>query len=277
MRRPSRRDGRVEEISDEIARALRRLPGDRIVAVRQVDVDALDDPARPFAHHQDPIGHDDGLRQIMRDQKRGDARRLDRRGESLLQDELGLRIQGGKGLVEQDQAGIDGERPGQGDPLPLATRQLVGKAVREFRDTAAAQLALRALAPLGLAHRPRFEAELDVLLDAAPRQQQVLLQHEADVGARPVDRASVEPQAAFRRTIEAGDEIQDRALAASRGADDRDELARLQREGQFLDRRERRNATASRRKPPGHRIEVERIHGIQHVSSSFRRRRSVHI
>ena len=42
-----------------------------------------------------------------------------------------LRVQGGERLVEQEHLRPDGERPGQGHPLLLTARHLVGISVRE--------------------------------------------------------------------------------------------------------------------------------------------------
>ena len=44
-----------------------------------------------------------------------------------------LRVEGGQRLVEEEHGGLDGERPGERDPLLLAARQLVRVAVARDR------------------------------------------------------------------------------------------------------------------------------------------------
>src|SRR4029077_14112280 len=61
----------------------------------------------------------------------------------------------------------------------------------------------------------------------APRQEAVVLEHEAAVAAGLLDRAAVEQHLARTGMFEAGDDAQERRLAAAARPDARDELAAL--------------------------------------------------
>ena len=64
----------------------------------------------------------------------------------------------------------------------------------------------------------------------APRQQAVVLEHEAAVGAGLAHGAAVEQHVARRRVFEAGDDAQERRLAAAARSDHRNEFAALDRQ-----------------------------------------------
>jgi hypothetical protein len=131
----------AEEMGHEVVGALHRLSRDRVVAVWQSDLDLLHDAAGPLAHHQDPIGHGDGFRQIVGDEKRGQTRGGNGCGEAFLQDQFGLRVERGKRFVEQQDAGVDRQRAGQRGALPLATGELIRVAIGQFGKAAAPQFA----------------------------------------------------------------------------------------------------------------------------------------
>ena len=95
--------------------------------------------------------------------------------------------------------------------------------------------------PAGVLAPPADEQQrqLDVLDRGQRRQQVEELEHEADLAAAQarelglaqlVDALAVEPDLAGRRAIEAGEEVEQRRLAAPARAHDRDELAALDRE-----------------------------------------------
>ena len=75
---------------------------------------------------------------------------------------------------------------------------------------------------------PRLEPIGDVLRDRHVREQRVVLEHDAGAAARRrqmVDRFAVEQHAAFALRDEAGDDAQQRRLAAAARPEQRDELA----------------------------------------------------
>ena len=81
----------------------------------------LHDPA--VAHHRHPVGDGERLLVVVGDHQRGGAGRAQDLaqvdGEPLAQ----AGVEGGERLVEQQQPRLDGQRPGQRDPLPLAAGQ----------------------------------------------------------------------------------------------------------------------------------------------------------
>src|SRR6185503_13291791 len=81
--------------------------------------------------------------------------------------------------------------------------------------------------PLGLRHVAHAQREAHVLLGAEPRQERrarVLEEHDA-ILARAAHRRALEVHAAAARLLEAGEDIEQRRLAAARGAEQAEELA----------------------------------------------------
>ena len=129
------------------------------------------------AHRREPVGDDD---------HRASAHD---RAHVLLDDPLALVVERRGRLVEDQNARIGGQRAGDGDALALAARQ-VRAALLDHRVVALRQLGdelVGAGEPRRLHHqRPRHRriAERDVLVDRAV-EQDVLLQHDADLAAQP--------------------------------------------------------------------------------------------
>src|SRR5271166_190313 len=115
-------------------------------------------------------------------------------------------------------------------------RIVVGESVQPV----ALERCKRNLAPLGNRPLVDLQPELDILADRAPGQQQVLLKHEGHVAVRPLDRLAVDEHLADAWPVEAGGQIKERALAASARADQRYDLAILDRERDILDGGDRR-------------------------------------
>jgi hypothetical protein len=80
-------------------------------------------------------------------------------------------------------------------------------------------------AALGLGNALQLQAELGILDDREPRQQRVLLEDDAAVGARSLDPAAAEGQLALGRRHEARHQAEQRGLAAAGGAEGDDEVA----------------------------------------------------
>ncbi len=70
---------------------------------------------------------------------------------------------------------------------------------------------------------PELEAELDVLLHRE-REQRVLLEDDAAVGAGALDGLAVHGDAAARGLLKPADDVEQRRLSAAGGAHDADEL-----------------------------------------------------
>ena len=174
-------------------------PRDRIVALRHVDDDFVDDAAGAPAHDQHAVGQRHGFRQIVGDEQRGLARELQRLRQVALQHHAGLRVDRRERLVEQQHMRIDGQRARQRHALAHAAGQLVRIVIGKFREIEIFKECLGALPALGRRNTLDFDAEHDVLGDGAPRQQQILLQHEGDMGIRPVDALAVDEGLALAR------------------------------------------------------------------------------
>ena len=90
---------------------------------------------RPHLHDAAEIDHDDPVAdvlddaEVVRDEQHGEAELALQVGEQV--DDLGLDrdVEGGYGLVGDDQFGLDGQRPGDDDALALAAGEFVRVAV----------------------------------------------------------------------------------------------------------------------------------------------------
>ena len=174
-------------------------PRQRIVAVGNVDHDLVDDAAGPPAHHQHAVGQRHGFQQVVGDEQRGLAGALERLRQIALQHDAGLRVDRRERLVEQQHRRIDRERARQRHALAHAAGQLMRIVLGEFGELEVFQQRLRAPPALGRRHALDFDAEHHVLVDRAPRQQQVLLQHEGDMGVRAFDALAVDEGFALAR------------------------------------------------------------------------------
>jgi hypothetical protein len=89
------------------------------------------------------------------------------------------------------------------------------------------QQLLRCGAALGLRHAAQLQAKFDILGNRAPRQQQVFLQHESDLGMGPLHRHAHDldhPRCGRRQTRA---HVEQGAFATTGGANDGHHLARL--------------------------------------------------
>jgi hypothetical protein len=126
-------------------------------------------------------------------------------------------------LVEQDQAGLDGQRPGQCDPLLLATGELVRVAAAQAGQADR----LQQVADGRAAALPPGQPEPDVGGHREVREQAALLRHVADaaalgrlIAAGTVHDGAAEGEQAAVGVLEAGDHPQQRGLATARRAQD---------------------------------------------------------
>ncbi len=201
-------------------RVLEHVPGPAV----------LDDLAE--VHHRHPVSGKSHRGDVVRDEQVGDpplALELD----EAVQD-LGLdgHVERAGRFVQHDQAGADGERPREREPLPTASRELVGvlvQAVRRQPDARKERLDPRPGLPsreleLGAQRLPHdlpdpqsgvegTDRVLEDHLDVAPPQAQLLA---AEVG----HVLPLEPDLTLRRLVEAGDEPAERGLAGARLADE---------------------------------------------------------
>ena len=78
------------------------------------------------------------------------------------------------------------------------------------------------------------DTEPDVLIDRQPWQQAVVLEHHRAIRPRRIDLAILQQHAALGGVGEAGDDVEQRGLAAAGMADDRDVFALLDRQVDVL-------------------------------------------
>src|SRR5213594_2036713 len=143
-----------------------------------------------------------------------------------------LRVQGGRGFVEQHGLGIHGQRPRNRDPLLLAARQLRGVGVCFRRQPDPRQELLRLIFRLFSGHALHSDgAEHDVLLGGEVSEEVETLEHHADLLSDPlpvnvvaIHMDPVDEHAARVRFDQEIDAAQERALARSARADDDESL-----------------------------------------------------
>ena len=105
----------------------------------------------------------------------------------------------------------------------------------EARQRAGDWLARVGLAGFGIGHAPVLQAQHHVVEGAAPRHQGVGLEHVARAAVDAPQRFAEHPHVARGRLQQAGGDVQQRGLAAARGADHRNEFAGTHLEGRVGD------------------------------------------
>src|SRR5215813_8385099 len=207
----------ADEIGDEAApRPLVQLPRGR----------RLEDEA--VAHDRDPVGERQRLLLIVGDVDRRDAELLLQRADlgPDLDPDLGVQIR--KGFIEEQDVGVQDEGPGQRDALLLAAGELAGVAVGQAREIDLAQALGQPARDVRRRQLAQLEAVGDVRGHRHVRPQRIVLEDHADVACvrrQVVDAALAEPDLAAVGPVEAGDESQQRRLAAPRGPEQREQLA----------------------------------------------------
>jgi len=171
------------------------------------------------AEDADAVGQGEGFLLVVGDE---DGRRPGVPQDLLdLFPHLGAKVgvQVREGLVEQDEGGRRGERPGHRHPLLLAPRQLVGVPSAEAREP-------HQIEDLGDALPPRapvqtMEAEAHVVLDGEMREEGIVLEDDADPALLGRHRKAgtghlltAEGHGACVRSLEPRDQAQGRGLSA---------------------------------------------------------------
>jgi hypothetical protein len=194
------------------------------------------DPPRPRTHHQDPRPQEHRLVDAVGDEEDRAPRRPPDLEQLVLQPLAGQRVEGAERLVHEDDVGVVRQHARDLAALLHATRQLVGPSVGELRQAHHVEEALAVLTALRGLDPAQLRPELDVLAHRHPRVEHGLLEDHAPVGGGPGDPLPADPDLALRRRHEAGDEAQQRGLAAAGGAGEADELAGLDGEVDAVER-----------------------------------------
>jgi hypothetical protein len=193
-------------------------------------------PAPP-RQHDHPFCHADRLADVVGDEDRGLALAPQNLRHLVGQCQPGLGIERRERLVEQHHVRLGGERAGKCDALAHAAGELARQVVEERAEAVAGQELSGALARGAHVGALDFGAQHGVVEDGAPLEQIILLQHVADLAARAGDRLAVDQHVASGRLQDAGDQRQQRALAAAALPDDGDELAGRNRKRDVAQRR----------------------------------------
>ena len=142
-----------------------------------------------------------------------------------LHDVAGLRVERGERLVHQQHVRIGGERPCQADTLLHAAGEFVRVVAFEAGEPDHVDQAAADLAALVGGHALELEAELDVVLHGAPRQQPELLEHHGAVGAWPGNGFAGKPKVAGIDAKKTEKSVEKRALPTAGRANYREKLA----------------------------------------------------
>ncbi len=164
--------------------------------------------------------------------------RLPQPHQVFLHQLAGLGVEGTERLVHEEDVGVGGERPRQSHPLLHAARQLVGVVVGEAGQPDPLEERPGRLPALLAAHASHLEPEADVGEDVGPGQQDEVLEHHRPVVAGAGDRVPVDDDPAGVGPDQAGRHLEEGGLPAATGADDREELLVLDREGDVFERLE---------------------------------------
>ena len=176
----------------------------------------------------DLVGERGGVLVVVRDEKRRQPELVQELLQLAAHRDLGVRVERRERLVEEQHAGITGERPRERDPLPLSPRELGRPRLREVGDAE----------PLEVLVHPLPSRVGDVLAHRHVREERVLLEHETDaarVGLAEDPGRRVEPHLGAERdpaalgTHEPGDGAQHRRLPRSGRPDQGDRPFDLER------------------------------------------------
>jgi hypothetical protein len=209
------------------------MGGILVDAARNVDLQQM-----AALEHRDPVRDGERLFLVVGDVDRRDAQLALQQPDLLahLDPELGVEI--GQGLVHQQQFGLDDDRAGEADALLLAAGELRRETLRERAETHAVERRGDLARDLILADAARPQPVGDVVEDRHMRKDGVVLEHHAEVATMRrlgIDRAAADAHRPGILMQEAGDDAQQRGLAAARRSEQRQELALRQRQADAIE------------------------------------------
>ena len=200
----------------------------------------------PAHHHRDAVGHGHGFRLVVGDVDEGRAQPAMQVGDlgACMHAQLGVEVR--QRFVHQERLRMAHHGAAERHALALAAGQLPRSALQQLRDAQHARDRIglvrdRAAScggarqdtpderqPLPRIHAPHHQGQRNVFGDGHVGIKCVALEHHGDVARlrrQVIDRALADHHLALVVLLEAGNDAQQRALAASRGADQRQELA----------------------------------------------------
>ena len=170
----------------------------------------------------------------MGDEDAGNADAVDRILQPVAQFLADLGVDGGKGLIQEQNLGIRCQSPGKGHALALTAGELVGITLFHARQADEVDHFQDPLPYLLFRPLLDFQAEGDVIENGHIAEQGVVLEDEADAplgSGNVVDPAAVDEDVAAVGILQAGQHAQDRRLAAAAGTEEGDELALVDAKG----------------------------------------------
>jgi hypothetical protein len=222
--RPRLHEVREDPLLERAAR-LRALPLRR-ARPRLGDEEVVGDLGRLARQHDHAIAEHERLADVVGHEHHDTRRRAPQLVEEPLHLLARLRVERAEGLVHQQDARPEHERPRERDALVLATRQLRGAELGLVGEAHRGEDRVDALLGLGrrdlLLPEPEPERKGHVLAHREIRAVRVALEHHHRVVVGPVARLAVHEHAAARGRGDAGGpdaahHAQDRGLSAARG------------------------------------------------------------
>ena len=187
----------------------------------------------PFFQNEDLIRMADGVDPLSHDQN-GSPRNLV--CQSLTESPIGFKIQGGKAVIEKEEPGMDGQGPGYGQPLPLASGNIspsLGDRIFHQKGLFLDEIQglCQAGSPLQVFRADPRIAKADVAPHGSGKEDR-LLRYQSQLAAEFLLRKllnihSVQQDFPFRYIVKTGDQVDDRRLSAAGGSDEGGGLPRF--------------------------------------------------
>ena len=165
----------------------------------------------------------------MRDEDGGDGQAPLQREQVAAHLHAQALVEVGQRLVEQQQPWLDDQGARQRDALLLATRELAGAAARMFAQAHHVEHGADLAARCRFVHASLDQAEGHVVPHAQVRPQRIALEDHPDAALprrQAADVDTIDQHLPALLAHEAGDDAQQRALARTRGPEQREEFAR---------------------------------------------------
>src|SRR5258708_29266052 len=172
------------------------------------------DAARARRHDVNLVREVNGLLHVVRHEQHRLAEVLPQLEEPFLHAGAGLRIERPERLVEEDDLAVEQQCPQQGGALPHAAGGRVRICALEAAQAVIIEEAQGVVAGLTATDAAHLETEHDIVEDGAPRKQQVLLPHVADLADHAGRVLAVKNHAARRRVLPPGGDVEGGRLAA---------------------------------------------------------------
>src|SRR5438128_1891282 len=183
---------------------------------RELDLNALENRGGPAAEDQHLVAQVDRLKGIVGDEPHRFPRLFPDAEQLRPERARGHLVEVAERFVHEEKVRLDGERPGDGDPLLHPARQRQWEFIRELVETHHRQVVQRLPSRLGGGGASSSQGESDVVAHAPPIQQARLLEDVADSEPARVEVRVVDEHLARVGKGEPGNDIEDRRLAASR-------------------------------------------------------------